>query len=148
MMISLFVFLCSCRNRDKNKSRAPCILEEGVYYKRLFRGPSTNDLKSLLSWCPSCPPAIINHVLRITIWNTLVRKIGLASKQSLGLLRTKLIECGLHNVAHDAEDRELLSVSRARGEEASKLLVATQYPPHPSPHSLVRRYFQAQEYRP
>ena len=37
------VFYCSCRN--KIGAELHTYLEEGTYRKRLFRGPSTNDMK-------------------------------------------------------------------------------------------------------
>jgi hypothetical protein len=36
-------FICSCRN--KIEVDLHIYLEEGTYHKRLFRGPSTNDMK-------------------------------------------------------------------------------------------------------
>jgi hypothetical protein len=36
-------FICSCRN--KIGAKLNIYLEEGTYHKRLFRGPSTNDMK-------------------------------------------------------------------------------------------------------
>jgi hypothetical protein len=36
-------FICSCRN--KIGAELHKYLEEGMYHKRLFRGPSTNDMK-------------------------------------------------------------------------------------------------------
>ncbi len=42
MMMS---FICSCRN--KIGAKLLIYLEEGTYHKRLFRGPSTNDMKTV-----------------------------------------------------------------------------------------------------
>jgi hypothetical protein len=56
-------FICSCRN--KIGAELHIYLEEGTYHKRLFRGPSTNDMKEWdgpsLSWptphtTPFCLP--------------------------------------------------------------------------------------------
>jgi len=72
---------------------------------------SKDDEPRFLTWGPKSTPAIIDHVLGLTIWNTLMKKIGLASEQKLGSFEHKmLIEWGLHNVALDAEGREYRNV--------------------------------------
>jgi len=64
-----------------------------------------------LVWGPKSTSAIINHVLGLTVWNTLMKKIGLNSEQKLNSFEHKmLIEWGLHNVALDSEDREWRTV--------------------------------------
>jgi hypothetical protein len=50
MMMS---FICSCRN--KIGAELHIYLEEGTYHKRLFRGPSTNDMKKQDGPSPSWP---------------------------------------------------------------------------------------------
>jgi hypothetical protein len=42
MMMSL---ICSCRNKIIVGAELHISLEEGTYHQRLFRGPSTNDMK-------------------------------------------------------------------------------------------------------
>jgi hypothetical protein len=39
----MMYFICSCRN--KLGAELHIYLEQGTYHKRLFRGPSTNDMK-------------------------------------------------------------------------------------------------------
>ena len=43
-MVMMMSFICSCRNK-KEDLELHIYLEEGTYHKRLFRGPSTNDMK-------------------------------------------------------------------------------------------------------
>jgi hypothetical protein len=43
MEMMMMSFICSCRN--KIGAELHIYLEEGTYHKRLFRGPSTNDMK-------------------------------------------------------------------------------------------------------
>jgi len=42
-VLMMMSFICSCRN--KIGAELHIHLEEGTYHKRLFRGPSTNDMK-------------------------------------------------------------------------------------------------------
>ena len=44
VMVMMMSFICSCRNK-KEDLELHIYLEEGTYHKRLFRGPSTNDMK-------------------------------------------------------------------------------------------------------
>jgi hypothetical protein len=43
MEMMMMSFICSCRN--KIGAELHIYLEEGTYHMRLFRGPSTNDMK-------------------------------------------------------------------------------------------------------
>jgi hypothetical protein len=46
LLLMMMSFICSCRNKKEEQSSILHIpLEEGTYHKRLFRGPSTNDMK-------------------------------------------------------------------------------------------------------